>query len=343
MMSNYEVKLLDSSSIRQQVEVYMCAFETEDTIDNVIEYWKKKHFDNPVHSSYVFGVFDQNKLVSINAYMPMEYAFDDRTCKVIQSCESGTIPEYRGKGIWSKVVTFAVDYFIKEHEYDFLIGFPNFENSFGGFMKMNWNHVADMVNYIMIGDGKEFFKTITKGRVVPFGGLCSIQRVFLPFNTCSNLHVCEGISNEYVPLKGFSLCDSKEFIEWKKNYKNLKEFGVKDNNGDIIAVCRYFLGDYNGKKVVYLCNIKVFKHDCSIKTIYALCIKEIIKKNPKIAFIRAWAMKGSNADKVFRKLLFIKSKHHNPFITYQLKENLISTECVNNKNNWNNISFFDLD
>lgn len=343
MMSNYEVKLLDSSSIRQQVEVFICAFETEDTIENVIEYWKKKHYGNPVHASYVFGVFDESKLVSINAYMPMEYTFDDRKCKVIQSCESGTIPEYRGKGIWSKVVTFAVNYFIKEQEYDFLIGFPNFENSFGGFMKMNWNHVADMINYIMIGDGKEFFKTVTKGRKVPFGGLCSLQRFCLPFYAYRNFQISEEVSDECVPLKGFSLCDSKEFIEWKKNYKNLKEFGVKDSKGDIIAVCRYFLGDYNGNKVVYLCNIKSFKQDYRIKNIYALCIREILKRNPKVAFIRAWATKGSDTEIVFRKLFFIKSKHHNPFITYQLKDNLISNERISNINNWKNISFIDLD
>lgn len=343
MESGLEVRLLDVSSIHQQVEVYMIAFEIEEPIDKEIDHWKKKHFENPVHSSYIFGAFDKEKLVSINAYMPMKYCFNGRKCKVIQSCESGTLPEYRGKGIWSKVVSFAVEYFTKEQVYDFFIGFPNFKNSYGGFIKMSWSHDADVINYVMIGNGKSFVKSLTNGRTLPFSGIGNVQRIKIPLNARKDLRICDEVSKENASLKGFSLCDDTDFIEWKKSYKELREFGIKDCRGNIVAVCRYYLKEYNGNKVVHLCNLKVLEQECSLESLYALSVKEILKRHQEIAFIRAWAMKGSNTEKAYKRLFFLKSNHRNPFVTYQLKENTISGECLHDAYNWNNISFIDLD
>lgn len=56
MDQSLEVKLLDKSSLRQQVEVYISAFDSHDTVDDTIVYWERKHYCNPVHSSYVYNI-----------------------------------------------------------------------------------------------------------------------------------------------------------------------------------------------------------------------------------------------------------------------------------------------
>ena len=344
MDQSLEVKLLDKDSLRQQVEVYISAFDSHDTVDDTIVYWERKHYCNPVHSSYVFGVFDKEKLVSINAYMPMHYTYGNKVCNVIQSCESGTIPAYRGKGIWSKVVKFAVEYFKKEGKYDFLIGFPNYENSYGGFIKMKWNHDADIVNYILIANGKEFIKSAIPGKAIPFGRLLESQRIRVSIKgRRPELNILESNKIDATVSNGFSLEVNQAFIDWKEKYKSVKCFEIVDSRGEHVANCMYFVGEYNGSKVVQLCNPSITSDRIDVNTIYAYCIREVLKKNPNAAFIRAWAMSNSIPARVYKDLFFLKSKHHNPFITYQLKNDVVKTDELRNVNNWKNLSFLDLD
>ena len=340
-----EVKLLDKSSLRQQIEVYSNAFDSHETVEETIDYWEKKHYCNPVHPSYVFGVYDNDKLVSINAYMPMRYMFDHKVCNVIQSCESGTIPSYRGKGIWSKVVKFAVEYFIDEGQYDFLIGFPNYENSYGGFIKMKWNHDADIINYILIANGKEFLRSALPGRRIPFGHILELQRTKISFKGRRKALKAVDIRSfdDAVSSDGFFLEANKEFIEWKEHYKALQYFGIADANERMIAYCLYFIGEYNGSKVIHLCNPKLLDNKADACLVYSCCIREVLQKNPQVAFIRSWAMKNSIPASIYTSLCFLKSKHHNPFITYQLKDDVVTTGELRNAANWKNLSFLDLD
>ena len=343
MGKELEVKLLNAASLQQQVDVYIRAFETKDTAQKIIEYWKKKHFDNPIHPSYVFGVYDEERLVSINAYMPMHYVYNHKLCNVIQSCESGTIPEYRGKGIWSKVVRFAVDYFVNEGKYDFLIGFPNFDNSYGGFMKMKWNHDADVINFILIANGKEFVRHILNKTVASVGYALGIQKTVVvcrenkEYKVVKQLHSLDCVEN------GFYLKADFDFLLWKEKYKGLNSFCIADSNNSIIATCMYYLGEYKGAEVIHFCNPIIGKDCKSVEKVYAFAIKTVLKNNPGAAFVRAWAIKDSDAERIYKKIMFLRSKHHNPFITYQLKDDVVSADVLHAAKNWENISFLDLD
>ncbi len=344
MEDKFIIKLLDVSTLEQQVEVYMQSFDVKRPLDSVIEKWKSEHYDNPVHEAYIFGAFDAEKLVSINAYMPMKYKYEGKECNAIQSCISGTIPEYRGKGIWSKLVKYAIGYFKEEGKYDFLIGFPNYKTSYGGFMKMNWSHDSNAINYLMIVNGKQFVKAAIN-RNVPLSGILHLQQIKINLHkrlkyTTGEMRLVAGNSNE----KSFSLVDSDEFIEWKKNYKGLEGFGVYTSEGIHLGNCRYFIEDYHGCKIIKLCDIKSLDKTNEALSFYAFCIREIIKRHREVAFIRIWLMDESPLENVYKRLLFVKDgKHKNPFITYSLKGDVIPEEILHNKENWINASFLDLD
>lgn len=343
MNKEIEVRLLDASSIQEQVEVYKRAFNSTEQVEKVIEYWKRKHFDNPIQRSYVFGVYDEKKLVSINAYMPMRYSMDSQIYNVIQSCESGTIPEYRGGGIWSKVVKYAVNYFRNEGKYDFLIGFPNYENSYGGFMKMKWSHVVDVTNYILIANGKEFIKSAVSKTIAPIGGILDVQKICIKCRTNKKFKAIDKTQIVKNKEDGFVLKTDFNFIQWKEKYKGMRSFSIVDENDRVLAECMYFKSKYKDSEVVHFCNPIIDNECCDILAVYATAINKVLKDNHKVAFIRAWTIGGSITEKAYRKNGFLRSKHPNPFIVYQLKDDIIMNKKLCSADNWQNISFLDLD
>lgn len=344
MKDKFIIKLLDRSTLEQQIDVYMQSFNVTRPLNCVIEKWKFEHYDNPVHEAYIFGAFDADKLVSINAYMPMKYKYDGKECNVIQSCVSGTIPEYRGKGIWSKLVKYAINYFKEKEKYDFLIGFPNYKTSYSSFMKMNWSHDSNAINYLMIVNGKQFIKASTN-RNIPLSGILRIQQIKINLGKKLNykigdMRLIARNDNE----KGFSIVENIELIEWKKSYKGLEGFGVYTSNGIHIGNCRYFTEGYHGCKIIKLCDIKCLDKTNETASFYAFCIREIIRRHNDAAFIRVWVMNESPLEKLYKKLLFVKDrKHENPFITYSLKNDVIPEEILHKKENWITVSFLDLD
>ncbi len=344
-MDELKVKLLDKESIYAQLEVYMIAFESDRDVEDVRKKWESKHYHNPYHESYVFGVYDGERLVSINAYMPMKYRYKDQDINVIQSCESGTIPEYRGKGLWSKVVTYAIEYFKNENKYDFLIGFPNYENSYGGFMKMKWSHTSDVINYILVGNGKQFVKAIT-GKYLPLSKAAELQRFALGgMNKSKYVVKAENDVKFNGKVSGndiISLMVDDSYLAWRKEYKDLRKTAVYDKTGRLLAECYFALAGYKDCRIVYLYKVYSVTGDCLTQDVFATCVKSIISQYPDIAFVRTWTMAGSE-DQGIIKRLFLKSGHHNPFITYMLKKDIVTDEIVNNPEKWLDLSFMDLD
>lgn len=345
MRTELAVKLLSKDTINEQLNVYVKAFGNNSDIEVVKSYWEAKHYMNPIHDSYIFGVYDGNLLVSINAYMPMKYSFNGKTVNFLQSCESGTIPEYQGKGLWSKVVKYAVNYFSEERFYDAIIGFPNYRNSYGGFVKMKWEHIGDVGNYIFVINGKSFLNIAT-GKNIPLSKILEIQKIFL-----SNKGIeYKILDNEYKNISSsissshdiFDLALTEEFMRWKKRYKHINVFSITDKNDAWLGYCLYTITDYKGKETVLLHRIET-NEKIEDKILYSVIIKEIIKKHPKAAFIRTWVMPKSERERTIKRIKFLKSRHHNPFIIKQLKENVISKEELHKISNWANITFLDLD
>ena len=346
MGETFEIRCLSKDFADEQIEVYIKSFQKEESYADVKDTWVKKHYENPVHESYVFGAFDGDRLVSINAYMPMKYHCGDKTINVIQSCESGTLPEYRGKGLWSKVVKYAINYFKECGEYDFLIGFPNYENSYGGFVKMNWNHDMEIYNYIMIANGKVLAKSIT-GKSIPFAGILGAQKCRLSKGVFDKYTVTTLDYDDFSEWKsakdGFCVDISRGFIEWKKRYKKMITIAIKNNITGATAIGMYSITSFRKEKIALL--FGVFGNDDNIdkKEVMSVAIQTLLNDNKELAFIRTWAMPGSDNELAVRKLGFIKSKHHNPFITYSLKSDIVAEEEIRKTGNWKTLTFLDLD
>lgn len=335
---DFEIKYLNRNTIHDQLTVYRLAFNSPKDDD----VWVKKHYENPLGDSLVFGAYHEGKLVGMNSYMPVEYQYNGKTISMLQSCESGVIPEYQGKGIWSKVVRYAIEYIFRETKYQAVIGFPNYINSYPGFKKMGWETLFGMDNYVMVNNSKEFSKNIFKRKKVlqNFGCFLTVQRlaVWLAGRGYKRFAVgdCE-FSELYWDDNPnvFSVTHTDDLLKWKESYKQIKCISIR-KDGNPIASCIFSCGDYEGAQIIKIekCVLSSLSPISQNRAI-ALFAKYFAKNYPNVAFLRVWAMPDSSLAFSLKQLLFMKSSHPNPFIIKQ--GNIVFSD-----KNWN-LSFFDLD
>jgi hypothetical protein len=337
-----EIRQLDKSSLSDQLAVYRAAFNPTKVYDENREMWVKKHYENPTGDSLVFGAYCDGKLAGMNSYMPVEYAYQGETIPMLQSCESGVMPEFQGKGIWSKVVCYAIDFILKETKYQAVIGFPNYVNSYPGFKKMGWETLFEMENYVMINSAKVLADSVFKNRQFfrLLGRFSFLQRIGIFLKGCcsSKYKVDEcGVEDLIWEDKPdvLSVTHTMELIDWKKAYKGIKAIAIKKDNR-IQATCIYSLSDYDGSRIVKLEKCCVSRDSSiTLKAATALLCKYLLTQHPDAAFVRVWAMPNSEWAQALKGLFFVKSSHPNPFIIKE-EGNTFS------KMKWD-LSFFDLD
>lgn len=333
---------LDNTSIDAQVRVYHAAFNKTAPIEETKELWIKKHYKNPLENSLIFGAVEDGELVGINAYLPSRYKLNGEDIYVLQSCESGVLPSHQGRGIWGKVVKYAVEYIEKNTKYVGIIGFPNYRNSYPGFKKMGWKTLYEMNNMIMTNNAKAFAKSLFGERkLLCFLGQFSIlQR--LPIIIISSCY--KKICVAEISIKDVIWEDHKDRImidhfldwcRWKSDYKHMLSISL-NLEGLPIASCIYGIDHFEGNDVIRVDYFSV-KDGCLISPTILLSrmFCYFREKYPKAAFVRIWTMNGTGLNSQLKKLLFLRSSHPNPFILSEPISELANKDWT--------LSFFDLD
>ena len=335
-----EIVLLTQSTLDEQVQVYCSAFEKGSSFEVIKAHWVKKHYKNPIENSLIFGAFDGDRLIGLNAYLPSIYRVGEKKYYVLQSCESGVLPAYRGKGVWSKIVRFAVEYISNNTRYEGIMGFPNYRNSYPGFKKMGWNTLYQMDNYLLVNNASKFAESIFGGNsVLGFvAGLAVMQRipifVFSLFQNRYQIRECfvnEALWN--IPDEpALTIDHSEAWCKWKADYKQLRCLLI-NKSGEPLASCIYGIDMYEGHEVIRLDQFSNNGRTHGSRRLLSLALAYLKKRYPNAAFVRTWTMPRDG--RIFRKLMFIKSSHPNPFILIDTKGNLKDLR-------WS-LSFFDLD
>lgn len=143
------IKRLDAETINDQLELFNLVFRQTYSIDM----WHHKHFTNPDSKKCdIFGAFDGDRLVGINGFISSRYKYSDVEYYVLQSCESAVHPDYRGKGIFSKIVKYALEQSDLKDDNCYIIGFPNTANAYPGFKKMGWDTLTWMDEFLYLSD-----------------------------------------------------------------------------------------------------------------------------------------------------------------------------------------------
>lgn len=196
-MSELEFRKIDGTDYEEElITLFNSVFGRHSTRDT----WEYKHYKNPFQPSGIFGAFDGDRLVGMNAFMPMQYTDGNRVYNIVQSCESAVDPEYRRRGIFSGIILTAEKFYMMEG-FDYFIGFPNPENSYGGFLKIGWTtegniaRLSKLLNpvhaaiHMLIGVGKtaelvetEEFRAITSQQILDTFKTLECARPYLTAN-----------------------------------------------------------------------------------------------------------------------------------------------------------------
>ena len=314
------IKLLNIESVDDQLNIHRAAFGEETGSASFRDFWIKKHYQNPLGASLIFGALLDGQIVGMNAYMPVEYYVNGERIKMLQSCESGVLPSCQGKGIWKKVVTYALDYIKKETDYKLVIGFPNYINSYPGFKKMGWKTVCNMKNYVMINNLRAFkdvFRQKTPFLRFALNGI-ALQQVMCSLYKKREYFIEKSRVEELIwnnTNSGVLSCShSPELLKWKEDYKELIPVCVK-NGEKTVATCLYGLSSYNGSVIIKLeCFECIAECARQSKRILASLILYFAKHHKEAAFVRVWAQEDSRMAQLLKKLMFMGSSHPNPFI-----------------------------
>ncbi len=175
-------------------------FENEYGIDrNNFENLMTKLYEHPIQKDKCIQLvaLDDNLVVGFQSFFYWPYTYNNKSYKSLQSGNSIIHPNYRGRGIFQKLINY-IFYQETSIDVDFLLGFP-VEESFKSFTKNKWINIFDLKWYVKV--------------INPFGFLFN-------FKTLLKEH------NHYLPLKSdwiepfFNLQKESTFYNWKNDLKN---------------------------------------------------------------------------------------------------------------------------
>ncbi len=136
-----------------------------------VQYNTKEEDVSKAHENFYEHLFQKNKCIRIVAldgdivigfqslfYWP--YRKDGQVYNTFQSGNSIVHPEYRGKGIFQKLLNY-LDEYNKDLKLDFLMGFP-VQASYGSFMKCKWSNPLNIAWHLKIINPIGFFFSLNK-------------------------------------------------------------------------------------------------------------------------------------------------------------------------------------
>ena len=112
----------------------------ESKLKKTQEIWDFKHNRNPFGVSPVFLAEENTILVGVRAFMQWRWQLGDVVWTSYRAVDTGTHPDYQGKGIFKKLTLYALDY-VSQFGECFVFNTPN-DKSRPGYLKMGWQEVA---------------------------------------------------------------------------------------------------------------------------------------------------------------------------------------------------------
>ena len=248
---------------------------------NTDDFFNWKYLNYPGGSSTGAVAVANDKIVAVVFYLPFNFYNNKKTILAARPVGGCTDPDYRGKGIFKKLMKFCLDSYAKD--YKFLFANPN-RFSHPEFLKMGWKEV----------EGYEY----RLGVVFPWTAKYNLN--LESFSDTSLPNELEISHQDYVSA------GTREFIKWRYFDKRyiVKHFKIKKAENFIV----YRISTVKNLKCIILCD---FTGD---EEYLNSAIKKICS-NEKTLLV--YYLKNETTDKI--NFLF-HMKHHNVVITYTENE-----------------------
>jgi GNAT superfamily N-acetyltransferase len=98
-----------------------------------------KHLENPFGASLMLVAEAEGSIVGLRAFMRWRFKAGDVVLRAVRAVDTGTHPDFQGRGIFSRLTREALD--LVRGEADLVFNTPN-EKSLPGYLKMGWQVVG---------------------------------------------------------------------------------------------------------------------------------------------------------------------------------------------------------
>jgi GNAT superfamily N-acetyltransferase len=132
----YNIRVATEQDIPSILELFELSLGTEGGAP-VESFWRWKHIDNPFGVSPVLLAFDEEKLIGLRAFMRWQWKNHNTILPAFRAVDTATHPDYRGKGIFSKLTKTLIEELKVTEPSCFIYNTPN-NHSKPGYLKMGW-------------------------------------------------------------------------------------------------------------------------------------------------------------------------------------------------------------
>ena len=341
-MSELVYRIGDINTIDQQVKLFDETFNTNSTVKG----WKRKHIDNPLSGKCtVMCAFDGDKVVGVNGFLPMDYEYKGQVIHTVQSCDTAVNPNYRGQGIFTKMIANAQDHF-KNEGFDAVVGFPN-QNSYHGFTKkLGWIEMHRTMKYFYPNTVKSVAKNML-GKNVPaflnpmasvwrnlFCGRYLVKSSGYSVEKKTKINADDFISMQNTEKIHIKMTD--EYMNWKLSAGYGLYIAKNKNNEEVcrLLVCNFVISESYKRGNILLVQRTNNADATSFKTGAAMILKKLSKEYD---ILSVWQQEDSIVNESLKKLGFIANfseKEGSPFIVKVLTEDDEKKSILLNSERW---------
>ena len=213
-MEQIYLKPVDETTLDEQIRIFNTVFHESFTRVK----WLRKHYENPyTGQSEKLGLYDGDKLIGFNFFMPQAYLVEGKECLVALSCESALLPEYRGHGYLGKILLDAEQ--ILKERYDMIMILPN-SISARTFEKLSYIKKGDLDAMVLYGAkiqlAKEAWSKVRKKTDSPVDSsfIKRLERMFAG----GTVAIADKVPDDwswYVKKDAFQILRGPELFHWK--------------------------------------------------------------------------------------------------------------------------------
>jgi GNAT superfamily N-acetyltransferase len=240
-----EIKLYENWMKPQVVQLFCTQYGTNKTEqENLME----NFYEHPFQKNKCIRIvaLDGDKVIGFQSLFYWPYEKGGKVFNSYQSGNSLVHADYRGKGIFQKLLNY-LDEYNKELKIDFLMGFP-VQQSYGSFMKNKWSNPLNLQWYISI--------------INPLAFIFPVNIALLHFDKMP-IRITQTLSSDT-----FRLVYNKHFETWRSSFSDTSKY------------C-FFNYSENGNQITF--SLKINRRN---KWINELIIGDIRSSTNDISFIK---------------------------------------------------------
>lgn len=333
MQENFTLRRLQDSDIEEYKALYKSVYSKD--IDE--EFFTWKNVENPAGDGkpLIYLIFnDEGRMIGANSFFPSKLIYKNKEYLFVQSGDTMVIEEYRGRGLFKRIITFAMKD-LTEIGYSGIFGFAN-KNSYPGFMKLGFKHMDQLDTYNKIlnygqmfsSRGVKFPLARAGGKFIDFigrslfsniSGRYSIEKASSTDNAVSEY--IESIYNGGIYKDSIYQKKDSSILDWKYNkkpYDHYETVVIKENSR-IIGIFIVGIGERaesKSAKVLEYFIDDIHNYNKVIKLLLKYCRKE------PISLVSFWGIGSSPINDILKKRLFIKRTQDIYFITIAFNDDV---------------------